>query len=333
MRTARRLDAARSHAPAATRHAGARAAVALLAAAALAGCAPLGVRPLRLPAVAPATTADTVLVAGRAFRRAHSGAFDLYAQTPEALPVARARLERAVHEFGRHFGGAPRVAVLLFDPPADPAREFDFGPFVERGMQVLAFVRTRGDRHGALGVEEALFDARAAELLLASYADSVVAAQTGRRDAAVGARALDRLPHWFAEAVVSRVARPDAVEVGRRFSRLNRLQLLPLRRLFGVRRTSSTTWSELAARVPLSPLAGDARQDRAAMPPPVLLAAESTAFGEFLVDRLGPTALQALADELLAGRATEQVLGDVAGLPVDAPALESAWGEWLGRER
>ena len=300
----------------------------------LAGCAGHAPRLPRIgshfmPAVVP-FAADTTTLGGRRWHRLREPAFDLYVQTPSILPVVDGHLQATATEFTRHFGGAPRVAVLVFDAPADPTHDFDFTPFQTAGTQVLVFVRAKKPSgEDRLGIDEGLLRSRLAELFLAAYADSVVASTIGVRDATSGGRALDRLPHWFAEAVISRVARPETVEPGLAYVRANRLRLVPLRHLFGVARLGTPPWSELAGQrataLPLAPAFAPGT------PPATLLAAESTAFGEFLVDRYGPTFLQAVADELLLGVPTEQALVTLPGGPDDGVALERRWEAWLAR--
>jgi hypothetical protein len=296
--------------------------------AALSGCGG-GLPPIRANLLPPVATVsdDSVTLGDRRFHRVAAPTHELYAQSAAQLPVLQGHLVAASREFARHFGHAPRVAVLLFDAPADPRRDFDFTPFVERRMQVLAFVRGRdAQKDGSLGIDERLLAARLAELFLAAYADSVARthalAHGGDQPTT---RAIDRLPHWFTEAVVSRVARPDAVETGVTFVRQNRPRLMPLRRLFAMARLGMPFWSELAHRE------GVVRtfSEPSTQTPPTLLAAESTAFGEFLVSRHGPTYLQALADELLAGRSTEDAVAALPGGDEGAPPLEEAWREWL----
>jgi hypothetical protein len=143
---------------------------------------------------------------------------------------------------------------------------------------------------------------------------------------AASGRALDRLPHWFTEAAVSRIARPDAVDAGVRFVRANRRRLMPLPTLFSMSRLRMPTWSELARR---SDVVRVYTEPTAHTPPP-LLAAESTVFGEFLVSQYGPTFLQAMADELLTGQSTEDALAAMPGAPEDRQRLEREWGRWLG---
>ena len=271
---------------------------------------------------------DSVTLGGRRFHHAVAPAHELYVESRAHVPALQAQLSASAREFARHFGPAPRVAVLLFDAPADPARDFDFTPFVERRVQVLAFVRGRdAQKAGTLGVDERLLAARLAELFLAAYADSVRRglARAGGEPPAAHERALDRLPHWFTEAVVSRVAGPDAVARGVTLVKQNRPRLLPLRRLFALARLGMPFWSELAHRE------GVVRtySEPGTQTPPTLLAAESTAFGEFLVSRYGPTYLQALADELLTGRSTEDAVAALPGGDAAARVLEQSWREWL----
>jgi hypothetical protein len=285
-----------------------------------------------MPPVVPyASAADTSTMSGRRWHRARGDAYDLYVQAPTIIPELDERMQETVRQFARHFGAVPRVAVLVFDAPADPTREFDFSAFQATHTQVLAFVRApKRQRAGELGIDEGLLRARLAELFLAAYADSVVAARTGRWDGATGGHAVNRLPHWFAEAVISRVARPEAVEPGLRFLRANRLQLVPLQRLFGVARLGAPAWSEMADRkLPALALGADAAP--AVPAAPALLAAESTVFGEFLVDRYGPTFLQAMADALLEGLPTERAFAGLPGVPADRAALERDWADWLAR--
>jgi len=154
-----------------------------------------------------------------------------------------------------------------------------------------------------------------------------IVSQLRGTDATSGGHAADRLPHWFAEAAVSRVARPETVDPGVRFLRANRLHLVPLQRLFSAARLAAPAWCELAD----GKLPSTASASRVGGPPPALLAAESTVFGEFLVDRYGPTFLQAVGDELLEGLRTEQVFAALPGVPNDRGALEASWGEWLAR--
>ncbi|MGZ8457026.1 MAG: hypothetical protein ACXWZ4_10550 [Gemmatirosa sp.] len=317
----------------AARRAWVRAGIGGGALAALLGCggAMPPIRSSLLPPVV-ARSGDSVTLGDRRFHRVVAPTHELYAQSAAHLPELQGQLVAASREFARHFGPAPRVAVLLFDAPADPRREFDFTPFVARRMQVLAFVRGRdAQRAGILGIDERLLSARLAELFLAAYADSVTRTRAlvhGDGNLQPTTRALDRLPHWFTEAVVSRVARPDAVETGVTFVRQNRPRLMPLRRLFAMARLGMPFWSELAHRQ------GVVRTYSEPMThtPPTLLAAESTAFGEFLVSRYGPTYLQALADELLAGRSTEDAVAALPGGDGATRALEAAWREWLGGE-
>jgi len=286
-----------------------------------------------LPPVVPyASLSDTTTMSGRLWYRARGTAYDLYVQSPAVIPEVDERLQETTRQFARHFGGAPRVAVLVFETPADPTREFDFSPFRATHTQVLAFVRGRKDaRGGTLGIDDGLMRARFAELFLAAYADSVLAARTGRWDATSGGHAVDRLPHWFAEAVISRVAGPETVEPGVRFLRANRPHLLPLQRLFAASRLAAPAWCEMADRKLPSLSFGASRAAGAvgADPPPALLAAESTGFGAFLVDRYGPTFLQAVADALLEGLPTERVFAALPGVPDDRTALERSWSEWL----
>ena len=304
----------------------ARTALVLLAALGCGG----GLPPIRSSLLPPvvAWSGDSVTLGGRRFHRAVAPAHELYAESAAPLPALQGQLAASAREFARHFGAAPRVAVLLFDAPADPYRDFDFSPFVERRMQVLAFVRGRdAQKAGTLGVDERLLAARLAELFLAAYADSVsrALARAHGESPPANERALDRLPHWFTEAVVSRVAGPDAVERGVTFVKQNRLRLMPLRRLFALARLGMPFWSELAHRE------GVVRTYSEPTPqtPPPLLAAESTAFGELLVSRYGPTYLQALADELLAGRSTEDAVAALPGGDEAVPALEQSWRAWL----
>ncbi|GLC25568.1 hypothetical protein [Roseisolibacter agri] len=285
------------------------------------------IRSSLLPPVV-AWSGDSVTLSGRRFHHVVAPTHELYVESAAHLPALQEQLDASAREFARHFGPAPRVAVLLFDAPADPYRDFDFAPFVARRVQVLAFVRGRdAQKGGTLGVEERLLAARLAELYLAAYADSVSRglARAHGDTLPTHERALDRLPHWFTEAVVSRVARPDAVERGVTFVKQNRPRLMPLRRLFALARLGMPFWSELAHRE------GVVRtySEPTAQTPPPLLAAESTAFGEFLVSRYGPTYLQALADELLAGRSTEDAVAALPGGDAASPALEEAWREWL----
>jgi hypothetical protein len=309
-----------------------------------AGCAGHGLHVPRLPRIGSSFmppvvpyASHTATMSGRRWSRLREPAYDLYAQSPIVLPTVSGHLQATAQEFARHFGGAPRVAVLVFDAPADPTHEFDFSAFQEAGTQVLVFVRPeKAQRSRALGIDEGLMRARLAELFLASYADSVRASRTGRRDATAGDRALDRLPHWFAEAVISRVARPETVEPGLAFVRANRPQLVPLQRLFRVARLGTPAWCELAERnsatlATLATLPAAAFQVGTAAPPTALLAAESTVFGEFLVDRYGPTFLQAMADELLAGVPTELALETLPPVPDDGAPLEKRWSAWLAR--
>jgi hypothetical protein len=284
-----------------------------------------------MPPVVPyASAADTSTMSGRRWHRARGDVYDLYVQAPTIIPELDERMQETVRQFARHFGAAPRVAVLVFDAPADPTREFDFSGFQATHTQVLAFVRApKHQRAGELGIDEGLLRARLAELFLAAYADSVVAARTGRWDGATGGHAVNRLPHWFAEAVISRVARPEAVEPGLRFLRANRLHLVPLQRLFGVARLGAPAWSEMADRKLPALALGAASAPPAPPAPPELLAAESTVFGEFLVDRYGPTFLQAVADALLEGLPTERAFAGLPGVPADRAALERDWGDWL----
>lgn len=296
-----------------------------------------------LPPVQP-WAADTVTMSGRLLHRVEAPRWELYAQSAHTLAAVEGELEATGARFARHFGPAPRVVVLVLDPPVDARAEFDYAAFVARGVQVLTFVR-RPDavRRGTLGVDEGLLQARLAELYLASYADSVTRALGRGGDAHSTHRALDRLPHWFTEAVVTRVARPDAVEPGLRFAREHRLSLMPLRRLFDMARLGMPTWGELATagqatRVATglaAPVGGTglhtyAPPGRPRHTPPALLAAESTAFGEFLVSRYGPTFLQAVGDALLEGRSTDEALAALPGVPART-ALETEWEGWLTR--
>ncbi|HEX8385763.1 MAG TPA: hypothetical protein VF576_06245, partial [Rubricoccaceae bacterium] len=270
-------------------------------------------------------------------------AYELYAQTPDDLGVARAELDYAAEQFERAVGPPSQIAVLFLD--ANPPRGFD-ATFRERGLRTLAWMTDRGwaAAHAGHGPsrphsEAHILPHEACHAFLSAYVDG----RLGRSLAdAPRTRTRhyghDAVPDWLDEAAA--VLCEHADEQGRRtraFAEEGAVHI-PFAEFFsmdhplsGPIRVSGGGWPGGGAPPPPGTALGSMTfsntlsaedAERA-----VLFYSQAGSVGRFLVERYGEGALGRVAEGLAAGRPVADVLAGL-GAPADLAAFERAWAAW-----
>jgi hypothetical protein len=246
--------------------------------------------------------------------------FEVYGPNPEAVYDGYEQLNRASRGFERHFSvPAPRLAVILLGDSARPLDAATARGFRDRGFVVIRYVRSRSfrspSRYGALaygGVQWPIAPT-AARAMLARFADTQLEADGVRSDTML----LDRFPLWFRAATIHLIGEAGLPSADLEYAREKRALLLPLRDLLTLVRPASA-----------DSLLDPSRRSEADETTRVI-AAQSSTFARFLVEREGPAVIGRIARDYLAGRTLNDVMGDLKNTPHSFRELEQRWKFWL----
>lgn len=275
--------------------------------------------------VADAIGKEATVLAGDSVNVHRSDRFEVYGPSSDAVYDGYEQLNRAYRAFERHFGSpAPRLAVVLAIDSALMLDSATVRTFRERGFSVLSYVRPRGfrspTRYGAPGYGGVLWPIAptAARALLARFADKQVKANSEQSDSAL----LERLPLWYRAAVIRLVGDVGTPSSDLEFLRERRSQWLPLQHLLTlVRPASADSMLDPSRR-------GEADELTR------IIAAQSTLFARYLVEREGLPVLGRLGRGYLSGRALNDMIAEFKSAPHSIPELQRRFGTWVDlRER
>jgi len=246
--------------------------------------------------------------------------FEVYGPNPEAVYDGYEQLNRASRTFERYFTvPAPRLAVILMGDSSRPLDAAAAKQFRDRGFSVLRYVRPRSfrspSRYGAPGYGGVQWPIAptAARAMLARFADSQLEHDGVRSDTVL----LERFPLWLRAATIHLVGEGGLPSVDLQYARDKRGLLLPLRDLLTLVRPASAD----------SLLDPSRRSD--ADETTRVIAAQSSTFARFLVEREGPAVIGIIARGYLSGRQINDIFGDLKNAPHSLVELEQRWKYWL----
>jgi hypothetical protein len=284
----------------------------LCAAAALSGCF-IWYKPVP---VANAIGEEMTLLAGDSVNVYRSDRFEVYGPGSEAVYDGYEQLNRAVRSFERHFGTrAPKLAVVLFRDTVERLSPEATRAIRDRGFTVVSYARPRVVRRRSYrlldygGVSWPIAPVAAREMLRV-FAEGRV---NGARDADV----LDRFPVWYRAAVMHLVGDAGTIANDIEFVRETRGAWQPFKTL-------------LTLAVPAS---GDSLLDpvRRNDAPEYLrmVAAQSSTFGRYLVEREGPAVIGRIGTGYLSGKSLSEMIAGFHTAPRNLDDLESRWKGWV----
>lgn len=283
------------------------------AAAALSGCF-IWYKPVP---VANAIGEEVTVLAGDSVNVYRSDRFEVYGPNSEAVYDGYEQLNRAVRAFERHFGTrAPKLAVVLYRDtvrqlPSDATRAMR-----DRGFAVVSYARPRVVRRRSYrmldygGLSWPIAPAAAREMLRV-FAEERIGGTAREGDV------LDRLPVWYRAAVIHLVGDAGTIANDLEFVRETRGSWQPFKTL-------------LTLAVPAS---GDSLLDPARRnDAPELIrmvAAQSSTFGRYLVEREGPAVIGRIGAGYLAGKSLAEMVAAFHTAPRNIDDLESRWKGWV----
>jgi hypothetical protein len=268
--------------------------------------------------VANAIGEETTLLAGDSVNVYRSDRFEVYGPSSEAVYDGYEQLNRAVRAFERHFGTrAPKLAFVLF---RDSIRTLDAETarsIRDRGFTPVPYVRPRAARfrrnyrvmeYG--GVSWPIAPAAAREMLRL-YSEGRVGA------ASRGSDVLNRFPVWYRAAVIHLVGDAGTIANDLEFVRDARNHWQPLKTLL-------TLVVPASGDSLLDPVRRNDASDHLRV-----VAAQSSTFGRFLVEREGPAVIGRIGTGYLAGRSLAEMIGEFHTAPKTVEELETRWKAWV----
>jgi len=243
------------------------------------------------------------------------GRFEVYGPNPEAVYDGYEQLNRAYRAFERHFSATPPKLAFVLENDATHA--VDPKPFRDRGYQLVRYTRPRSykspTRYGALGYGGVIWPIAptAARVMLADFAQKATA--TGATDA----NAIERLPLWVRAAVIHLIGEAGTAATDLEYVRDKRGSLMPFRELLTLVR--SAAGDSLLDPTRRSELDETTR----------IAAAQAATFGQFLIEREGPSVLGHFARGYLARRTLTDILNDLQHTPHNLVELENRWRVWI----
>jgi hypothetical protein len=270
--------------------------------------------------VANAIGEERVLLGGDSVHAYRGPRFEVYGPNVEAVYDGYEQMNRAYRFFDRHFGGAPRkLAVVLGRDSLPPLDSSTVRSFRGRGFAVVQYIRPRGmrsrQRYGAPDYGGILWPIAptAARQLLAEYARL----QPGVPAAASDSVLLDLFPLWYRAAVMRLAGDGTSPVQDLERVRDKRNQLMALRDLFPLVRSSS-------ADSLVDPSRSDDADDLSRT-----LGAQSGMLARYLSEREGAAVLGRIARAYVARRPLAEIIAEFRATPKNVAELERRWLIWI----
>lgn len=248
----------------------------------------------------------------------HDDRFEVYGPDPEAVYDGYEQLNRAYRAFERHFAAVPPKLAFVLE--SDTTAPLDAKPFRDRGFTLVRYVRPRSykspTRYGALGYGGVIWPIAptAARIMLAHFARDLDSASVRARSESA---ALEELPVWVRAAVIHLLGEAGTASADLEYVREKRESLLPLRDLLTLVRPASGDSL-------LDPTRRSEADDLTR-----LIAAQSAALGQFLIEREGPTVLGQIARAYLGDASLTTVLAGLEHSPHTVADLDHRFKVWI----
>lgn len=244
--------------------------------------------------------------------------FEIYGPNSEAVFDAYEQLNRAYRGFERHFSAPPtKLAFVLFPDSIVPLDAETTKSFTERGFLPILYARPESvrsrRRYSGLDYGGATWPIAptAARVLMARWADSQIDGDPLPDDTA-----LEQFPFWFRAAVLHLLGESGAFERDLEMIREKRALWMPLRDLIVmVRPASADSLIDPSRRSEVDETN-------------LLLAAQATTVGRYLVEREGPAVLGRLARGYLENRSINDMLREIRSAR-SIQDLERNWRVWI----
>jgi hypothetical protein len=272
--------------------------------------------------VANAIGKEKTVLAGDTVHVYRETRFEVYGPDPEAVYDGYEQLNRAYRAFEHHFDTeAPRLAVLLANDTSLRVDSAMVRAFADRGYTFLRYVRSHRPQHvryGTMAYGGVLWPVAptAARELLARYVAAQLPADSVRSDSA----ALARLPAWYRAAVMHLVGEAGAISNDLEYLRDQRGSWLALNELVTLVRAPSQDDAFDPAR----------RADADSFSR--VVAAQSSAVAQFLVEKEGPEVLRKLALGYLGHRSFPEMVAELPATGRRVQELEQRWKIWVVTE-
>jgi hypothetical protein len=271
--------------------------------------------------VANAIGEEEAILSGDTVNVHRGDRFEVYGPNSEAVYDGYEQLNRAYRAFEKHFGAsAPKLAFLLArDSTAMLLDSATVKSFRDRDLYLIRYQRPRNvrsrARYGGIDYGGVLWPIAptAARAMLARFAERHSEGNGDKSDDAL----LERFPLWFRAAVLHLVGQAAVPLNDLEYLRERRSQWLPMRDLLVMVRPAD-------ADSTLDPSRRDEADDVTR-----ILAAQSSTFGRYLIEREGPTVLGRLARGYLAGRTLNDLIGEFRSAPRTVSQLEQRWRVWV----
>lgn len=269
--------------------------------------------------VANAIGEEETVLAGDTVNVHRGERFEVYGPNSEAVYDGYEQLNRAYRAFERHLAArAPRLAFVLFRDSVVHLDSATLRPFRQRGFTVVEYARPRSvrarRRYSGIDYGGVLWPIAptAARVMLARFAHEQLDADGFHSDSL-----LERFPLWYRAAVILLVGEAGSFANDLEYLREKRDQWLPFRDLLLlVRPTSADSLVDPSRR-------GEA--DEATR----IVAAQSSTFGRYLVEREGTAVLGRLGRGYLAGRTLNEMIAEFQSAPRTLSELELRWKAWV----
>ena len=270
--------------------------------------------------VANAVGEERAVLAGDSVRVYRGARFEVYGPNVESVYDSYEQMNRAYRAFDRYFGGpARKIAIIVGRDSLPPLDSATVRSFRGRGFTVVQYVRPRGmrtrQRYGALDYGGILWPIAptVARQLLAEFARSQPGVSAATSDSVL----LDQFPLWY-RAAVMRLA-GDAASPMKDLERVRekRRELMPLRDLLPMVRSSALDTLVDPSRT------GDS-DDLSRT-----IGAQSGMFARYLIEREGASAISRLGRGYAARKPLSEIFAEMRSLPKDVNELERRWLVWM----
>lgn len=273
--------------------------------------------------VANAIGDSTTTLSGTTLHVYRTDEFEIYGPTALSVSTSELQVDRAYHEFAKHFGVQPPPIAMVVADSEFAISPVDAGMFAKRRIHTFVYVRP----HNLRDIEGVAPDTPEDEIWPVSNRvarELFTAYVTSRRHlpqevesrSHTGDYHQDAVPSWYGDAVVTLLSDPGAPDRVMEYFRDHLADALPVGTLL-----------DMHARSPgVTDSIGTSRERRA------ILGAEGVALTLFLVEREGPRVVGRLADAYFAGGTARDVVAQARHVPQNDQDFERVWRTWVREE-